>query len=336
MPELRQLHDLTIQVRTPELARLADLAGRRRRRRTVGLATGLAASVIITAVIATGVVPARDTTSEPVGPGPGPSPTATFPALSAEQIRRHPDATVSSDADFPATASAVAARIWSVCLDDCTRATEHLPGEQQTALEVSTDGFATGALYALGRTDWISHAVDDWYLIEPFDGPMLVDSRGHRHPLQFGDSVPITDIAGPLVYSRRGLAYLDTASKELHAIEGDVEGKGSWDWQGAADTWYWGTAAFVADTTVTRQAAVWRRPDGTFAAKVLPIGDSRGGSGMLRAGTPGTMAVVEHFAYPRLAHISTDYGVTWQIRRVPADVDSGGSLPAAWPTWPPG
>ena len=37
-------------------------------------------------------------------------------------------------------------------------------------------------------------------------------------------------------------------------------------------------------TTVTRQAAIWRRPDGTFAAKLLPIGDSRGGPGMLRAG----------------------------------------------------
>jgi len=92
----------------------------------------------------------------------------------------------------------------------------------------------------------------------------------------------------------------------------------------------------VPDTTVTRQAAVWRRPDGTFAAKVLPIGDSRGGPGMLRAGTPGTLAVVEHFVYPRRAHFSTDYGVTWQIRQVPEGVDSGGSLPADWPSWLPG
>jgi hypothetical protein len=334
MPDLRQLHDLTGQVRTPELSHLADLADRRRRRAVAGLATCVAASVDLAAVIA-GVVRERDTASDPVGPAPHPSPTVTFPALSAEQIRQHPDATVSSDGDFPATASAVTARIWSVCLDDCTRATEHLPGEQQTALEVSRDDFATGALYALDRSDWISHAVDDWYLIEQFDGPVLVDSRGHRRPLQFGGSVPITDLAGPLVYSRQGLAYLDKQAKMLHPIED--EGGGYWDWQGAADTWFWGMAGVSDDNgTVTRQATVWRRPDGTFAAKVLPIGDSRGGSGMLRAGTPGTMAVVEHFARPRLAHISTDYGATWQVRRVPADVDSGGDLPADWPTWPSG
>ena len=57
---------------------------------------------------------------------------------------------------------------------------------------------------------------------------------------------------------------------------------------------------------------------------------------MLRAGTPGTMAVVEHLAEPRRAHISTDYGATWQIREVPAGVDSGGTLPADWTTWPLG
>jgi hypothetical protein len=332
MPELRQLHDLTGQVRTPELARLADLAGRRRRRRVATLATGVAVSGIIAAVIAAGVVPERDTTSDPVAPGPHPSPTVTFPALSAEQIAGHPDATVSSDADFPATASAVAARIWSVCLGDCTRATEHLPGEQQTALEVSRDNFATGALYALDMSESISHAVEGWYLVDGIEGPTLVDSRGHRRPLQVGASVPMTDMAGPLVYSRQGLAYLDMAARELHAIEG----KGDWDWQGAADTWHWGTAWLVEeDGTVAGQAAVWRRPDGTFAAKVLPIGDSSISPGMLRAGTPGTMAVVEHGASPRLAHISTDYGATWQIREVPDGVDSGGSLPDDWPSWPP-
>ena len=331
MPELRELHELTSQVRTPDLDRLAALADRRRRRTVAGVAAGVATSLTLIAVIAAGVLPERDSTSEPVAPGPHPSPTATFPALSAEQIARHPDATVSSDADFPSTASAVAARIWSVCLDDCTRATEHLPGEQQTALEVSRDNFSTGALYALDGSENISHAVDDWYLVDAIDGPALVDSRGRRRLLQSGASVPVTDIAGPLVYSRQGLAYVDMAAKKLHPIEG-----GYWDWGGAADTWFWGTVMLVEDDgTVTSQAAVWRRPDGTFTAKVLPIGDSSGGPGMLHAGTPGTMAVVEHFAPPRLAHISTDYGATWQIREVPDEVDSGGSLPADWRSWPP-
>jgi len=270
--------------------------------------------------------------SDAASPGPDPSPIVTYPALSAEQIRQHPDATLSSDDDFPSTASGVAARIWSVCLGECTRATEPQQGERQTALEVSRDDFATGALYVLDRSGNVSHAVDDWYFIGVHDGPILVDSRGHRRLLQSGASVPVTDIAGPLVYSSGGVAYIDISAKKLHVIDGE----GDWDWQGAADTWFWGTVWLVEDTTVTRQAAVWRRPDGTFAAKVLPIGDSGGSSGMLRAGTPGTMAVVEHFAEPRRAHISTDYGATWQIREVPAGVDSGGALPADWTTWPPG
>src|SRR4051794_30467776 len=84
--------------------------------------------------------------SDAASPGRDPSPSVTFPALTAEQIRHHPDATSSSGDDFPATASGVAVRIWSVCLDDCTRATERVPGELQTALEVSRDDFATGAL----------------------------------------------------------------------------------------------------------------------------------------------------------------------------------------------
>lgn len=330
MPELRQLHRLTGQVRTPELNRLADLADRRRRRTAASVATGAAVGLILAALVAAGVIRQRDTTSEPIAPRPVPSPTVTFPKLSPEQIRQHPDATYSSDDDFPATASEVAARLWSVCLDECTRATEHISGELQTALEVSHDDFATGSLYALDRTANISYAVDDWYLIDADESATLVDSRGHRRLLHSGASVPATDIAGPLVYSSEGLAYLDMQAKKLHHIQGE----GDWDWQGAADTWFWGTAMLVKDTTVTRQVALWRRPDGTFAVKVLPIGHSEGGSGMLRAGTPGTLAVVEHFADPRRAHISTDYGATWQIRQVPAGVDSGGSLPADWPTWP--
>jgi len=328
MPDLRQLHELTSQIRTPELDRLAEIAARRRRHAGAALAAGLAASLVIVLVIASGVLRVRDTASEPVGPGPGPTPS--FPVLSAAQIRHHPAATITSDDDFPATASKVAARIWTVCLGECTRATEPLAGELQIALEVSEDDFVTGALYQLDRADWISHAVDDWYLVEPFDGPALVDSEGHRRSLRFGSSVPMAEVAGPLVYSRRGLAYVDMAARILHPLRG----RGSWDWQGAGDIWFWGTATLGGDVTVTRHAAVWRRPDGTFAALVLPIGESNSGTGMLTAATPGTMAVVEHWSHPPRAHISTDYGKTWQVREVPPGVDFGGALPSDWLTWP--
>jgi hypothetical protein len=334
MPELRQLRDLTGQVRPPELDQLAVLADRRSRRTAGAVAAGVATSLVLATVITAGALREHDRSTGPVGPHPDPSPTATFPVLSAEQIRNHPDAVRSSDGDFPATASDVAARVWSVCLGECTRATEHLPGELQSALEVSRDGFEHSALYALDQTGNISHVVDDWYFVAAHSGPVLVDSRGHRRAVRSGGAVPVAAVAGPLVYSTDGLAYLDLEARTLHVVQ--REGDASWDWFGAADSWFWGCLALVEETTFTRQAAVWRRPDGTFGVKVLPIGNSSGGSGMLRAGTPGTMAVVEHFARPRLAHINTDYGETWQVRQVPGEVDSGGRLPPDWRTWPPG
>jgi hypothetical protein len=325
--------------RLAEVHERIGLARKRRRRSALG-AVATAATVLVVAAVVTGVADQRADEPPPVAPSPSVSEstpdqaTRSFPVLSPEEIRGHPDAEVSSGGDFPATASAVAARIWSVCLDDCSRATEHLAGEQQTALEVSHDDFATGALYRLDSSENISHAIDDWYLVDARGGAKLVDSRGHRRPLEPSTSVPITDIAGPLVYSRSGLAYVDMQGRQLHVIGGQGEAA-NWEWGGAGDTWFWGAAAFFAeDTTVTRQAAVWRNPDGTFAAKVLPIGDSDGGPGMLAARTPGTMAVVEHFAHPRVAHISTDYGRTWQAREVPSAVDSGGRLPSDWTSWP--
>jgi hypothetical protein len=334
-PDLSPLAQHAAQLDGQRPQRLAEVheridAARKRRRRSALGAAAVAAAVVVMVAVATGVSDQRGAEPAPVAPIPSTSESKRFPALSPEEIRRHPDAEVASGADFPATASAVAVRIWSVCLDDCSRATEHVRGEYQTALEVSHDDFASGTLYALDNSENISHAVDDWYLVDGRSGTTLVDSRGNRRLLQPGASVSITDIAGPLVYSRSGLAYVDMNARTLHLIEG-----GDWQWQGASDTWFWGTAVLYAeDSGVTRHAAVWRRPDGTFAVEVLPIGNSSGGPGMLAAGAPGTMAVVEHFSEPRLAHISTDYGATWQVREVPSGVDSGGSLPADWPTWP--
>jgi hypothetical protein len=332
MPELTQLHELSQQVRTPELEDLAALAERRRRRARAGVLAGVAGSVALAAVIAVGVSGDRTATSDPAPPGPSPSPTVTFPALSAQQIRQHPDAYFSGDGDFPSTASKARARVWSVCLDDCSRETEWLPGEEQSAIEVSTDDFETGSVYSLDGSEYVAHVVDDWYLIETGMGPTLVDARGQRRLVRFGAAVPMADVTGPLTYSRRGLAYVDVTAGTLHVIEG---GSGWW-WQGAGDSWFWGTATLAPNTTVRQVAAVWRLPDGTFGATVLPIGPSDGGPGMLSGGVPGTMAVVEHFTQPRVAHISTDYGATWQVRLVPDGVDSGGDLPDDWPTWPSG
>jgi hypothetical protein len=292
--------------------------------------------VAIAVVAATGAI-GRDTTSEPVGPGPSPvpnpSPTRTFPALTAEEIRDHPDATTDGVGDYPATASDAAARMWTVCLDDCSRRTEHLPGESQSAFEISRDGFRTGAVHLAPTGEGGQHVVDDWFLVNTGDGVVMVDSRGRRRPMELGGPVGIEEIDGPVAHSSLGVGYIDMKVDLVHPIRG----AGYWEWGGADDTWYWGVASMTDDQgKFVRQAAVWRNPDGTWESRVLPIPVSDGGSGLLRAGVPGTMAVVEHFRQPRLAHVSDDYGATWQVRRVPDDVESGGRLPVEWETWPRG
>ena len=336
MPDLSPLLELTSQVRAPDLDRLADLADRRRRRFAAVVSGGLAVTAAIAVVAATGAI-GRDTTSGPVGPGPSlspsPSPTMTFPALTAEEIRNHPDARPDSGGDYPATASDAVARVWTVCLDDCSRRTEYLPGESQSAFEISRDGFRTGAVYLLPTGEGGQHVVDDWFLISTWDGAVMVDSRGRQRPMELGGPVDIEEVDGPIAHSRLGVGYLDLEADLVHPIRG----AGYWEWGGADDTWFWGVASMTDDLgKVVRQAAVWRNPDGTWQVRVLPIPVSDGGPGLLRAGIPGTMAVVEHFRQPRLVHVSDDYGATWQVRQVPDDEESGGRLPEDWRTWPRG
>ena len=346
MPDLSQLHELTGQVRPPALTDLVDLADGRRRRAAAGVAGGVAASLLVVAVVANGVAGDRGAAPVPVGPAPSPTSTVTTPApdpspsyaaLGAQAIRQHPSAKLDADSLIPTTAAAagVVARVWTACLSDCSRATEYVPGEVQKALEVSHDGFATSSLYDLDAASNVSHAVDDWFFTEDFHGPKLVNSRGQRRALENGPPVPVTEVSGPVVHSLLGVATVNLAARTVHPLEHEGN-DATWDWGGAGDTWFWGTLVLVDNGPISRHAAVWRNPDGSFAVKVLPIPMSEGGPGMLPSGRRGTVAVVEHYAQPRLAHISTDYGVTWQVRRVPDGVDSGGRLPADWATWPRG
>lgn len=332
MPDLTQLHELTGQVRPPDLQQLSDLAVRRRRRTAAMLVTGVTAATALAVALTVGLVGQRSSDAAPVTPDtpPEPSPTPTvartFAPLTAEEIRDHPDAS-SQGGRGPATASPARARVWSVCLDDC-RDDEYLLGEQQQAVEVTRDDFEHSAVHALGR-DAVSHAVDDWWFIEARGGAALVDSAGHERALSTGDDVDVPEIAGPPVYTSSGLGYVDLRTATLHSLAQDY-----WDWQGAGDSWFWGTLWLVPNTTVKQQAALWRNPDGSFEVEVLPIGPRDCSAGMLRAGIPGTMAVVE-CSPARVAHLSTDYGQTWQVRVVPDGVDSGGELPSDWTTWEP-
>lgn len=346
MLDLNRLHELAGQVRTPDLADLAAVAHARRRRSAAVVTGAAAATLVVVALVAASVTGQRGAAPLPVGPGPRtstttittprPDPSASYPALSAEAIRRHPTAALDADSMVATTATrdGVAARVWTACLGDCSRDTEFVPGEVQQVLEVTHDDFVTSSLYVL---DWVgaSHVVDDWFFIEDFHGPEAVNSRGQRRPLTYGAPVPVTDVRGPLVHGQQGAAFVDLAGRTVHQLE--FEGPdATWEWGGAGDSWFWGTLVLSDNGPIARHAVLWQAPDGTFGVKVLPIPVSEGGPGMMATNRRGTMAVVEHFARPRLAHISTDYGATWQVRRVPDGVESGGSLPDTWRTWPRG
>lgn len=349
MAELDELLEYGAQVRPPGLEELERIATRRRRR-AAAMAVSVAAVLVVTAIAAAGLLGAGDDQTAPVAPNPSvshsavPDPriatppppdriTGPFPRLTPEQIRNHPDAQVYGGDDNVTGAPGVDARVWSVCLADCSRATSYQEGEYQEAVEVSRDNFETVAAYRLSPGSLgVSHVVDDWFALATARATTMVNSRGETRALARGHPVEVTEIAGPLVHAN-GVAYVDLTTLRLHAVSSP---RGAmWDWWGAADSWYWGGISLVADSgRVTRHGAVWQNPDGSFGVTLLPIGASRGGTGLLKSGQPGTMAVVEHFAWPRVAHISTDYGATWQARLVPHDVASGGRLPASWTTWP--
>jgi hypothetical protein len=258
--------------------------------------------------------------------------------LTPEEIRNHPDAKVDEN-DIPVTgARGSAARVWSVCLDVCARGDDStwVDGTVQQALEVTRDGFRTSALHDFTLGAGVSHAVDDWSFVTS-GGPALVDSQGRRLLLTEGGSLPVTSVAGPLVYAPQGVAWVDLEARQLHALESDA---GVWDWSGAADTWFWGNVYLVDDAgRVTQQGLTWRDPDGTFGVRMLPIEVTGYSTQMLPDGTPGTMAAVDP-GPPALLHVSTDYGATWQVRTIPPDQASPGgpvdysALPDDWESWP--
>jgi hypothetical protein len=262
-----------------------------------------------------------------------------FPTLTPQEVRSHPDA-VTEGNDIPVTAApGVAARLWTVCLADCSRATTYQQGELQRALEITRDDFRSGALYPYAPPDPnVSHVVDDLFALSSIEGGTLVNSRGERRPLSTGSTSAVEDIAGPLVYASGGVAYVDLQASELHVLEGP----GYWDWWGAADTWFWGSVSLTDDQgAVLRQGLTWRHPDGSFGVHMLPIDFEAYSTQMLRSGTPGTMGAIDPSGRRRLLHVSTDFGRTWDVRVMPKDWGAGTSLPDdwrswvdVWPTWP--
>jgi hypothetical protein len=214
-------------------------------------------------------------------------------------------------------------------LDDCTRATPYDANETQMALEVTRDDFRTGSLYPVKNFMGVSHAEDDWFVIHDLGDAVMVNSRGDTRVLTRGRSVDVTEIAGPLVHAG-SMAFVDMEARRLHPLEGD----GHWDWWGSGDSWFWGSVSLSDESgRVTRQGLSWRNPDGSFDVRMLPVGASRTGFQMPRTGVPGTMAAID-FGWPRLMHVSTDYGATWEVLETPLDGLSGDRLPPDWRTWP--
>jgi hypothetical protein len=342
VPDVTELLEYAAAVRPPSLDELDRVAVRRRRRATAVVASAAVAAVLAV-VLAVDPTGNRGASPDPVAPSPtptsdrAPDPTPVvpsregFPLLTPEQVREHPDAVAEPAGAPPQAAPGVGARLWTVCLDECTLATPEHAGELQRALEVTRDGFGSGALYPAGPPDPnISHVSDDWYLVDAFDQSVLVNSRGESRPMTRGNPVEVTEVSGPLVYSIKGLAYVNLGARRLHTLVGD----GHWDWWGASDSWFWGSVSLVDESgLVTRQGLTWRGPDGSFGVRMLPVGASRSGFQMPRTGVPGTMAAID-FGWPRIMHVSTDYGATWEVLETPLDSLSGDRLPPDWRTWP--
>lgn len=338
MADVIELLDHVSEVRPPPLGQLVRVAERRRRRAAVGATVGTAAAVV---AIALAVQPfaARDAAPVPIAPSPSPTRTTPpargftppppdavqgpFPSLTPEEIRNHPDA-VDVGNHHPVTAArGVRAREWGVCLADCTRATQHQVGEYQSAIEVTSDGFRSSTLYPFTGDESFSHVIDEWF----FHRTELVDGRGRSRAVRIGTPLPVTEIGGPVFYARGGAAWLDLDTMQVHEVEGTY-----WDWGGASDTWYWGSVFRVPESVVLEQGVVWRMPDGSFGVHLLPFDATDWSTQMLASGTPGTMGVIEP-GPPRLLHVSTDFGRTWDVRVMPDDWGTGTFLPDDWRTW---
>jgi hypothetical protein len=220
-------------------------------------------------------------------------------------------------------APGVDARRWGVCLADCSRDTQHQLGEFQEAIEVTADDFRTSALYAPVGDESASHVIGDWFLYDT----ELVDGHGRSRDIGIGAPGPVTELGGPLVHARGGVAWLDLDTMELHSIDGTY-----WDWWGASDTWYWGNVYRVPDTEVLEQGVVWQNPDGSFGVHMLPFDVTDWSTQMLTSRTPGTMGVIEP-GPPHSLCVSTDYGATWDVRVLPDRWGTGTFVPADWRSW---
>jgi hypothetical protein len=353
--DISDLLELTRDLHPPALADLERVARRRRRRAVTGVVAAMATTAVVIVLVGQ-PLGMRGATPAPVAPEPSPTtptpttpdrtrspseapaPTAradgTFRALTPDELRDHPDA-VSQLANPSTGAPGVAARTWSVCLGDCSY--DKRPpkdGELQRMLEVTSDGFRTSAMHPLVTWDSnISHAVDDWYLVDASQrAPRLVSSRGDDVALTRGSTTDASEIAGPLVYSTQGVAWVDMEGRVLHTMTGSGPG-GGWDWWGAEDSWFWGSVYRVGESSdVVEQGLTWRNPDGSFGVHMLPFPVTEWSTQTLRSDRPGTMGAIEP-GPTRLLHVSTDYGSTWQVRRLPRSWGAGTDVPRDWETW---
>ena len=111
-------------------------------------------------------------------------------------------------------------------------------------------------------------------------------------------------------------------------------------WGAAGRNGPWGVAA-VADCNTVRLDAVWFEPSGRKQRHRIG-GSGLSATGVVANGLDGAIAVYSVRTDPSgrldaLLHISTDWGATWQERRVPASAEPdvrAGLLSSQWRRWP--
>ena len=347
MPDLASLHELTPRVRPRDLDELRAVV--RRRRRTTALVSvataGTALAVVVAGAIARAARRARrpspptDATSTP---SRAPESTRTppedtvrgpFPTLTPQEVRSHPDAVMERSNDIPVTAApGVAARMWTVCLADCSRDTTYQVGEMQRALEVTSDDFETSALfpYAPARAQ---HQPRGRRLVRPVlrrgghprqrsGRGTAADGRGQRARLRGRRSSGLR-LLRPGVRRPRGGRAAPAAGRRLLGLVGS------------------GRHLVLGQRLPDRRAG--RRP--RAGSHLAQPGRVLRGAGCSRSssrstpprcsgrGRPARWRAIDPSGQRRLLHVSTDYGETWDVRVMPESWGTGTSLPDDWRTW---
>lgn len=247
MSDLTRLRELAHQFTPPEFEELTAVAARRRRRRSLAVAAAVATAASVALVMATGVVGVQRS-SDPVGPPP-PTPTWKSGEWPPERIKAEGTAARWDLSSGDATAPA--ARIWSVCFPKrCSQWGSHQ--QRHEAVEVSVDGFHTGALFELTRSRrdprsiYLERYDDDTVFAVDVQQPgslrdriRLLDADGTQVPIELvGGTAPASP--GPdVIRYQEELYRVDPDAHTLQRLDTPGPAHRIW-WAAEPDEVLWG------------------------------------------------------------------------------------------------